>query len=374
MDGSPGDRPVRLRLVKRRVVALLLAALAACGSGDDTDGAASVVAPASTVSTGAEPQPTPPSSTAGPTTAEEPATSPAAVPTTQPPTAQPATTQPATTRPPPSATTTAPPSKPTSGTAVVYASSGDEHPWLPVGWWDGAAWGSVEWPTPEVVIPGSTFDTLSVASVEFPTGPMRDVPVVPASYGCIDDAGLASIDLQIGLTEAPDWHGYRLLAVTADWDVQPRPVSQVGVDSPVYKQLGESLVPADQPVDPALGEVVQVLRADLDGNGVEEVLFTYQHLTDSGGMGAPGEFSLVIARYPDATGAVVDDVLVEHVVPTPMDAPSPDRSRVMAIADLNGDGTMEVAIGSVYWESAAVVVYEFTGGALHEVMTSGCGV
>jgi hypothetical protein len=339
-----------------------LAALAACGSGADTDGAASVVPPASTVSTGAEPQPTPPSSTARPTTVEEPATSPAAVPTTQPPTTQPPTT------------TAPPPSKPTSGTAVVYASSGDEHPWLPVGWWDGAAWGSVDWPTPDVEIPDSTFDTLSVASVELPTSPMRGVPVVPTSYGCIDDAGLASIDLPIDLTEAPGWHGYRLLAVTGDWDVQPRPVSQVGVDSPVYKQLGESLVPADQPVDPTLGEVVQVLRADLDGNGVEEVLFTYEHVTDSGGMGAPGEFSLVIARYPDATGAVVDDVLVEHVVPTPMDAPSPDRSRVMAIADLNGDGTMEVAIGSVYWESAAVAVYEFTGGALHEVMTSGCGV
>ena len=71
---------------------------------------------------------------------------------------------------------------------------------------------------------------------------------------------------------------------------------------------------------------------------------------------------------------MVDEVLTEHFVPTPMDTPSPDRSRVMAIADLNGDGTMEVAIGSVYWESAGVAIYEFAGGALHEVMSSGCGV
>jgi hypothetical protein len=46
----------------------------------------------------------------------------------------------------------------------------------------------------------------------------------------------------------------------------------------------------------------------------------------------------------------------------------------MAIADLNGDGTMEVAIGSVYWESSGVSIYEFDGGALHAVMSSGCGV
>jgi hypothetical protein len=223
-------------------------------------------------------------------------------------------------------------------------------------------------------VPASTFETLSVAGVELPV-PLRDVSgVSPSSYGCVDETGLASIELEVDVPEDVDWFGYRLLAVTGDWDVQPRPVSAVGVDSPVYQQIGESMVPADQPVDPTLGDVVQVLRADLDGNGIEEVLFTFQHLTDSGGMGAPGDFSLVIARYPDSTGAVVDEVLAEHFVPTPMDAPSPDRSRVRAIADLNGDGAMEVAIGSVYWESAGVEIYEFDGGALHEVMSSGCGV
>jgi hypothetical protein len=262
-----------------------------------------------------------------------------------------------------------------TGTALVYASSGDDYPWLPVGWWDGEAWGSVEWPMPDVVIPESSFDALAVASAELPSGPMQGITdFSPTTYGCVDDAGLPSFEYPISLPAVSDWWGYRVLSVTGDWDVQPRPVSAVGVDSPVYQEVGESLVPDDQPVDPTLGDVVQVLRADLDGDGIEEVLFTFQHLTDSGGMGAPGEFSLVIARYPDATGAVVDEVLTEHYVPTPMDFPSPDRSRVMAIADLNGDGTMEVAIGSTYWEGAGVSIYEFTDGALHQVMASGCGV
>ena len=351
--------------MKRLVGALGLAVLAACGSDSESGG------PASTAGTSTTAAPT----TAAPTTATPTTAAPAtAAPTTAAPTSTTApTTQPA----PPTSATPAPPTgaDPTSGTAVVYASAGDEFAWLPVGWWDGTDWGSVEWPTPEVVIPESTFDTLSVASVEFPSGPMRGITdFAPTTYGCVDDTGLSSIELPIGLTDVTDQPGYRLLAVTGDWDVQPRPVSQVGIDSPVYQELGESLVPPDQPVDPTLGEVVQVLRADLDGNGVEEVLFTFQHMTDSGGMGAPGEFSLVIARYPAASGAVIDEVLVEHFVPTPMEAPSPDRSRVMAIADLNGDGTMEVAIGSTYWEAANVSVYEFADGSLHQVMESGCGV
>jgi hypothetical protein len=355
--------------MKRLVGALGLAVLAACGADSESGGSAPTAATPTTAMTNvtsAAPTPESTAATVPATTAPAPATT-APAPVTAP------TTQP----PPSSAASTGPPweSEPTSGTAVVYASAGDEYAWLPVGWWDGTAWGSVEWPTPDVVIPASTFDTLSVASVEFPSGPMRGITdFEPTTYGCVDDTGLSSLELPIALSDVSDRWGYRLLAVTGDWDVQPRPVSAVGVDSPVYQELGESLVPDDQPVDPTLGDVVQVLRADLDGNGVEEVLFTFQHLTDSGGMGAPGEFSLVIARYPDATGAVVDEVLVEHFVPTPMDAPSPDRSGVMAIADLNGDGAMEVAIGSTYWEAANVSIYEFADGSLHQVMESGCGV
>jgi hypothetical protein len=352
--------------MKRRVVAIGLAVLAACGPDSESGGSASTAATPTTATPTTATSTTAAPITGAPTTAA-PTASTAPVPVTAP------TTLPA----PPASASTAPPtgSDPTSGTAVVYASSGDEYAWLPVGWWDGTAWGSVEWPTPDVVIPASTFESLSVASVELATGPLHGVTdYSPTTYGCVDDTGLGSFELAIDLPDVTDQHGYRLLAVTGDWDVQPRPVSGVGVDSPVYQELGESLVPPDQPVDPTLGDVVQVLRADLDGNGVEEVLFTFQHMTDSGGMGAPGEFSLVIARYPDAAGGVVDEVLVEHFVPTPMDAPSPDRSRVMAIADLNGDGTMEAAIGSTYWEAANVSIFEFVDGALHQVMESGCGV
>ena len=43
------------------------------------------------------------------------------------------------------------------------------------------------------------------------------------------------------------------------------------------------------------------------------------------------------------------------------------------ILDVNGDGTMEVAITSVGWESAGVTVFEFRDGALHDVMSSACG-
>jgi len=289
-------------------------------------------------------------------------------------------TAPVTTAPPPTSPASSLPAGPgpIAGTALVYASSGDEYAWLPVGWWDGSAWVSADWPTPDLVIPDTPFDALSVAGVDLATGPMRGVTSYSdATYGCVDMADIASFVLPIDLPSSDLW-GYRLLAVSSDWDVQPRPVTAVGLESPVYQELGESLVPTDQPVDPSLGDVVQVLRADLDGDGIEEVLFTFEYRADPTdqalGTGASGDFSLVAARYPHADGSVVDEVLFANVVPTPTDFPAASRSRVIAIADLNGDGTMEVAVAAEYWESAGVTVSEFSGGGLHTVMESGCGV
>ncbi len=66
-------------------------------------------------------------------------------------------------------------------------------------------------------------------------------------------------------------------------------------------------------------------------------------------------------------------MVYEHVVPQTMDFPDVGRARVAAILDVNGDGTMEVAITSVGWESAGITVFEFHDGALHQVMTSACG-
>jgi hypothetical protein len=45
------------------------------------------------------------------------------------------------------------------------------------------------------------------------------------------------------------------------------------------------------------------------------------------------------------------------------------------MADLNGDGRMEVIVQTDYYEGGSTAAYELSGtGALESVMAAGCGV
>ena len=116
-----------------------------------------------------------------------------------------------------------------------------------------------------------------------------------------------------------------------------------------------------------------MVRADLDGDGIEEVLVTYQYLTDDQ-FGAANDFSLIYARYPAPDGSVTDQVIDEYVLADPTEFPTIGRLSIAAVADLNGDGVMEVATRSSFWESAAIAVWSFDGDGLTPVAAGGCGV
>lgn len=335
-----------------------LGTLTACTRSDQVATAppASTEAPATTAAPTTVAATTVPSSVAA--TSAAPTT---VLPTTAAPTtAAPTTAAPST--PPP--TTAAPAPVPTDRVVVVQWGTS------PIGVWDGTAWRIQEWGADNL----PTF-TSPITSVVL-TGLGVAAPVTGATYGppdyfCVGDEQSPTVVRPAGFEPPAD---ASLINVSADWNVQPRPVAQVGLDNPEYQALGASLVDTGSGADPAAGEVTQVVRADLDGNGVEEVLFTFEHQSDDGGFGAAGDYTLIVVRYPRADGSVDDAVLWSFYEEDPVDFPNPATGALLAVADLNGDAVMEVVTEHSYWEANTAEVYALVDGRLVAVAGGGCGV
>ncbi|HWL42533.1 MAG TPA: hypothetical protein VNQ73_06275 [Ilumatobacter sp.] len=345
------------RLHTLAAAAGLLAVFAGC----TRDGQVATAPPASTDA----PVTTPVATTAVPTL-PPPTTVPTTVPTTTaPPTTVPATTVPTTTAAP----TTVPPT--TAAPVPVDRVVTVQYGFSPIGVWDGDAWRFPEWDG--AGLPVFVSDIASVVV----TGLGLAEPVTGASYGpleyhCVGDEQGPTLVLPPGV-ELPD-AGPGSISVTADWDVQPRPVTQVGLDHPEYHAVGQALVDPASGADPTAGTVTQVVRADLDGNGIEEVLFTFEHQSDDGGFGSAGDYTLIVARYPHADGTVDDVVLWSYYEDDPIDFPNPGTGELLAIADLNGDGVMEVVTAHMYWEAVIAEIHALVDGRLAQATGGGCGV
>lgn len=312
-----------------------------------------------------------------PTTVDAPLTSDDVSTTEAPPSTEaPSSTEAPAPEPTPETTTApAPTAAPTSQTAVVYGGGTDGIPWAPLAWWDGTGWNPAGYAEDGsiIAVPAATISSVAATSLDLPDGAgqvVTGLSLGAEDFYCVGDEVGPNIELGVTIPESTLSLGFDALAVTADWPLQPRPVTQVGADNPEYQAVGASLVSAPTA---ASGTVSQVVRADLDGNGVEEVLVTYEYLTERN-FGAENDFTSVYLRTPSADGSVIDQLVVDYVLDDPANFPTVGRFTVAAVADLNGDGVMEVAIRNQFWESAGVTIMEFSDGVLSDIGGGGCGV
>ena len=92
-------------------------------------------------------------------------------------------------------------------------------------------------------------------------------------------------------------------------------------------------------------------------------------------MPGPRDHSVAFLRVARA-GEVQTELLAHEENESTPDMPSPYllSSRVAAIADLNGDGRMEIALAQHYYEGSSTVVFELgVDGTAKEVLSIGCG-
>ncbi len=180
-----------------------------------------------------------------------------------------------------------------------------------------------------------------------------------------------------------------LLAVGGEWDALPRvPVSQ-GTGSETYKKIVKDIL-AEEGLPDAEAVIKQNYRIDLEGDGIDEVLIwasnlDYEYIDIAA---KKGQYSIILLRK--IIDGEVQNIPVSYVIYTSdtiFDAGDVDEydfeynnysityvDKIRSIADVNGDGIMEVIVDSRYYEGEFVIVFELQGDKMVDVLSNGWGV
>jgi hypothetical protein len=161
----------------------------------------------------------------------------------------------------------------------------------------------------------------------------------------------------------------------AKWSLVPRPVRPVDVTSPVYKKVVADLL-RTKGLPHALVKILRIYRVDLDGDGSEEVLIEATNFKNGlGPSAAAGDYSTLLMRK--IVGRTVRTVEIDgEYIRKKIEFGAPSELKLAAIADLNGDGRMEIVTYSAYYEGNSSTTFELVGDDLREVkeLSIGCGV
>lgn len=230
-----------------------------------------------------------------------------------------------------------------------------------LGWWDGAGWVDSESEGALPVVGGEDYQTIVLDSAGSTTGGPQSLVCEPLQLlgVVLDDPTL--------LGEFPGPYG---VAVSAPWDLQPHLFTVTG-DSGTYASHASALL-AERGLDVPSPVVTQVIRTDLEGDGVEEALVVAQELTP-GLVLEPGDYSIAFMRKlveGEVQTAVLGETIVEH------EGDQFGAAHAFGtVADLNGDATMEIVLDEAFFEGFAVTVWEYRDDDLGPlvVLQRGCG-
>jgi hypothetical protein len=190
-------------------------------------------------------------------------------------------------------------------------------------------------------------------------------PLSPAGDPC---SWTIKVDLDAELPQA------NLIAVGGTWNAMPRTVTRIGTRFEVYRTAVADIVRAHGIPEPDV-RIQQILRVDLEGDGVDEVLIAANRLNEGGSFTnvSAGDYALIALRKV-VDGSVQTVMLEEDYYPRAREFVAPNRFSIAGILDLNADGRMEVVVDSEYYEGAATLVYEVAGLDAQPVIGTGCGV
>ena len=161
----------------------------------------------------------------------------------------------------------------------------------------------------------------------------------------------------------------------AKWNFTPRIPKTIDLNNATYKTVVANFLRGKGIARPVV-KIREAFRADLEGDGVDEVILSATYYKRGlSSYAAVGDYSFVIVRK--AVGKTVTDHLLEgEFIRKKVEFGAPNEYHISAIADLNGDGKMEIVLNGSYYEGDFANAFEMKNGRPVKIkeFEIGCGV
>lgn len=231
-----------------------------------------------------------------------------------------------------------------------------------LGWWNGSDWLDAETEGALPIVGGEDYQTIVLDSLGLTTAGPQTVVCEPLELLGVQlaDPGL--------LGDVPGPYG---VAVSAPWELQPY-LFEIPDDDGTYAGFAAEILSA-RGLDVANPVIKQLVRTDLEGDGVNEVIVVAEEVTP-GLLMEVGDYSIVFMRK--VIDGEVQTAILEETVVLGDDQQYSGAHSVGTVADMNGDGRMEIVTNSAFFEGFGVSVWEYVNDDVGPVirLQNGCGV
>lgn len=157
-----------------------------------------------------------------------------------------------------------------------------------------------------------------------------------------------------------------MVGVLQGWTVRQGNIQELSPDNDIYKQVVLDWLASEGISTPDLG-TLHIFRADLEVDGVDEILITATYIDGYPYRANAGDFSIVLLRKVVGNGTVTVP-LVTDVYRAQQEVIYPATYSVGNFIDLNRDGVLEVIVEIQGWEQFGAQVYEINGQTATQVL------
>lgn len=165
-----------------------------------------------------------------------------------------------------------------------------------------------------------------------------------------------------------------MIGVAGSWLSENRGVKNLSTADPTYIQAVAEWFQS-QGNSPSEIHITRILQADIEGDGVNEVLLSASYFKDpSGHMAETGDYSIILMRKVIGNNVVTIPLVQDYYVTSLPEAELtyPLTYTVAAALDLNRDGTLEVIVDVSRWEGGGAIVYRVDGQNVRAVLRTIC--